>query len=94
MIRLAHYNDGKEKPQSHEVTAYETPFYDVDHDVSTHDIFGLVGYGETKEEALEDFKKKFSYIMDECRAFEKMLFETNVIEDDMVDVDFAGHEIK
>lgn len=93
MIRLTYYNDGKEKSQSHEVAIDETPFYDVDHDVSTNDIFGLVGYGETKEEALDDFKKKFSYIMDEWRAFEKMLLETDTIEDRIIEVDCIGNEI-
>lgn len=94
MIKLAHYDDGKKKSQSHEVAVGEFPFYDVEHDVSTHNIFELIGYGETKEEALDDFKKKFSYVMDEWRAFEKMLFETDVIEDEMIEVDCLGNEIE
>lgn len=94
MIRLTQYNDDKEKSQSHEIGLDETPFYDAEHDVWTHDIFELVGYGETKEEALEDFKKKFTYVMAEWRAFEKMLLETDMIEDAIVDVDCAGDEIE
>lgn len=92
MIKLTHYNDGKENWQSHEVSIKEDHFYNAEHDASGHDIFSLVGYGETKEEALEDYKKKFGYVMDELRAFERMLFETNMIEDNMVEVDAGGDE--
>ena len=94
MIRLTHYNDGKEKSQSHEIDLDDTPFYDAEHDVYTHDFFEIVGYGETIEEALEDFKKKFYYVMVEWRAVEKMLLETDVLENGMVDVDCFGNEIK
>lgn len=86
MIRLTHCDDGKGKSQSHEIFLEETPFYNAEHDVCTHDIFDLIGYGETKEEALEDFRKKFSYVMDEWRAFEKMLLETDILEDSIVEV--------
>lgn len=63
-------------------------------DEITLNIFSLIGYGETKEEALEDYKKKFGYVMDELRAFERMLFETDVLENSMVEVDAGGNEIK
>lgn len=54
----------------------------------------MIGYGETKEEALEDYKKKFGYVMDELRAFERMLFETDVVENNMVEIDYRENEIK
>lgn len=88
MIRLIHCDDGKGKFQSHEISLDETPFYNAEHDVYTHDIFDLIGYGETKEEALADFKKKFSYVMDEWRAFEKLLLETGILEDSIVEVPY------
>lgn len=94
MIRLAHCDDGKGKFQSHEISLDKTPFYNAEHDVCTHDIFDLIGYGETKEEALTDFKKKFSYVMDEWRAFEKMLFETDVLKDNVVEVPCYRNEIE
>ena len=94
MIRLTHYDDRKEKSQSHEISLDETPFYNAEHDVWTHDTFELIGYGETKEEALEDFKKKFAYVMDEWRAFEKMLLETDILGDSIIEVDCTGNEIE
>lgn len=90
MISLTYYNDGKEKSQSHEIGITEPEFYNVDHDVSSHNFFNIIGYGETKEEALNDFKKKFIYVMDEWRAFEKMLFETDCIEETLKNLTFTN----
>ena len=87
MIKLTHYNDGKKDWQSHEISVKDDYFYN-------YDIFSLIGYGETKEEALKNYKKKFSYVMGELRAFERMLFETNAAEENMVEVDAGGDEIK
>lgn len=94
MIELTHYDDGKKNFQSHEVSIKEKCFYNAEYDVTSHNVFSLIGYGETKEEALEDYKKKFGYVMDELRAFERMLFETDVLENSMVEVDAVGNEIK
>lgn len=94
MIELTHYDDGKKKFQSHEVSIKEQYFYNAKYDVTSHNVFDLIGYGKTKEEALEDYKKKFGYVMNELRAFEQMLFETDVLENSMVEVDARGNEIK
>lgn len=94
MIELTHYDDGKKNFQSHEVSIREKCFYNAKYDVTSHNIFDLIGYGETKEEALEDYKKKFSYVMNDLRTFERMLFETDAIENNMVEVDVVGNEIK
>jgi hypothetical protein len=94
MIELTHYDDGKKNFQSHEISIKEKCFYNAEYDVTSHNIFSLIGYGETKEEALEDYKKKFGYVMDELRVFERMLFETDVLENSMVEVDAGGNEIK
>lgn len=96
MIQLTHYNDGKEKYQSHEVRLK------VPHGINSkkinayieYDFSEITGYGETKEEAIDDFINKFNYILDEWNAFAKMLNETNVITDTMLEVDCVGHEVK
>lgn len=91
MLRLDHHNDGKEKQQSHEISIGEyRPFYNAEYDVFSHDPFDITGYGATKEEALEDFKRKFDYVMREWHTFEKMLFETSVVENDIIEVDNLG----
>ena len=96
MIQLTHYDDGKGKYQSHEVGLK------VPHGINNqglcsyieYDFSEITGYGETKEEALNDFMKKFNYMLDECQAFAHMLNETNVITDNMLEVDCTGHEVK
>lgn len=91
LLRLSHYNDGKEKSQSHEIIMPDdSPFYNAEYDIFSLNPFDITGYGSTKEEALENFKRKFDYVMQEWRAFEKMLFETDVIENDIVEVDCFG----
>ena len=89
MLKLTHYNDRKEKWQSHEIEVIEfpaQPYYDSDHDVTSPYFFDLTGYGSTKEDALEDSKRKFSYILEQWKAFDKMLFETNIVENDIAEV--------
>ena len=90
MIGLMHYDDGKEKSQLHEITIREYDFYNADVNVWSHNPFDICGYGETKEEAIEDFKKKFGYIMRELKAFEMMLLDTDVITDNIIEVDCEG----
>ena len=88
MLRLYHYNDRKEKSQSHEVNIRDPRFYNAEYGIFSYDDpYDVIGYGETKEEALEDFKQKFKHVMNEWKAFEKMLFETDVIENDIVEPD-------
>ena len=46
MLKLAHYNDGKEKWQSHEIEVIEfpaPPYYNPDHDVTSLNFFDLTG---------------------------------------------------
>lgn len=95
MLRLSHYNDNKEKSQSHEIILEDNcPFCNAKYDLFSLNPFDITGYGSTKEEALENFKRKFTYVMQEWHAFEKMLFETNIIEDDILDVDCFGKAVK
>ena len=90
MIELTHFDDKKGKLQSHEVSIIEHDFYNAEANIWTHNPFDIYGYGETKEEAIEDFKKKFKYIMRELRAFEMMLLDTDVIIDNIIEVDCEG----
>ena len=55
---LAHYNDGKENWQSHEVSLSGL----LDIGDGFIDLSTLEGYGSTKEEAFKDFRKKFNTV--------------------------------
>lgn len=69
---LAHYDDGKQKYQSHEIFLKEDGnFFSKEHDLSSHDITDVRGYGETKEEALQDLKTQLDWLFEEYRALEK-----------------------
>lgn len=98
MIEMTYHNDHKEKWQSHEIKIRENGVFsaEIDDDiwVWSHDPFNITGYGATKEEAIEDFKIKFKYIMKELRAFETMLLDTDVITDNIIEVDCVGKPIK
>ena len=94
MIEMTYHNDGKEKFQSHEIEIRENEFIDSEYMLFSHNPFDITGYGATKEEAIEDFKNKFRYIMKELRAFETMLLDTNVITDNIIEVDCRGKPIK
>ena len=96
MIQLTYYDDGKGNFRSHEVSV-ETPhcvWNDDLNDLIEYELTNIIGYGETEEEALHDFMNKFNYMLDEWQAFAHMLNETNVITDNMLEVDCAGHEVK
>ena len=79
-MKLQYYNDGKEKFQSHEISLVEDNFYNKEYDIVSYNPFDIVGYGATKEEAIEDFKKKFVFVMTELKSFEDKLLTTNDIE--------------
>ena len=94
MIKLSHHDDGKQKWHSHTIGILDDPrFYNADYDVVSHNFFDVYGSGETKEEALKDFKKKFDYLLKEWIAFGYMMRETEVIDSDIVEVDCFGREI-
>ena len=87
-MKIAHHNDGKEKSQSH--TCYL--FNDADR-YHNFDLTNIYGYGETKEEAIENLKKKLAYYFDELHALEEMHYETDVLDNDIVEVDWSGRKI-
>ena len=94
MIEMIYHNDHKEKWQSHEISIREHDFYNAEADLFSHDPFDITGYGATKEEAIEDFKNKFKYIMREWKAFEMMLLDTDNITDSIIEVDCFRNPIK
>lgn len=89
VMKIAHYNDGKEKWQSHSCFL----FNDADK-YFNFDLTSIHGYGETKEEAIENLKEELDYYFRELRALEKMLYETNVLDNDIVEVDCLGRKIE
>ena len=93
MIEMTYHNDHKEKWQSHTISIRENMFFNAEVDVWSHNPFNVTGYGATKEEAIEDFKNKFQYVMRELNAFETMLLDTDVITDGIIEVDCVGKPI-
>lgn len=94
-LKLVHHDDKKVKSESHEIYLKEEHFYyNPNHGLFSHNLLDVKGYGETKEEALEDFKRKMNYLFKEYKEIEKMLFETDTLTDNIVEVDWSGKEIK
>lgn len=57
VLRLTHYDDGKQKDQSHEIMIRDGKFApSVELDIYSYNPLDITGYGSTKEEALDDFK--------------------------------------
>lgn len=88
LMKIAHYNDGKEKWESH--TCYL--FNDAD-DYYKFDITDIRGYGETKEEAIKSLKEELRYYFNELHALEKMLYETDILDNDIIEVNCLGKKI-
>lgn len=57
------------------------------------DITNIRGYGETKEEAIQNLKKELEYYFNELHALEKMFYETAVLDNDTIEVDCLGRKI-
>lgn len=89
LMKIAHYNDGKEKWESH--TCYLFNDSDAYHEF---DITNIRGYGETKEEAIQNLKKELGHYFDELHSLEKMLYETDVLDNDIIEVDCLGRKIQ
>ena len=85
---------GKHKWMSHEVFLKEDDnFYCKEFDLFSHNITDVRGYGETKGEALQDLKNKLDWLFKEYKALEKMIFETDVLENNMIEVDCFDKEL-
>lgn len=88
MLELTHNDDKKGKWQSHTVSMIDRDgqyLYDFN-------FSDLLGFGESYEEALSDFKIAFRGYKDRLDAFEKLLFETDVLTP--INVDCFGRELK
>lgn len=64
MFVITHHDDGKEKYQSHEVSMRD----EIDYGLYSID-FDITGYGATKEEAYDEFRKKLHEKFDMLSAF-------------------------
>ena len=89
LMKIAHHDDGKEKCQSHKCYL----FNDVD-GYYNFDLTNIYAYGETKEEAVKNFKEELEYYFRELHALEKMLYETDALDNDIIEVDCLGRKIK
>lgn len=88
LMKIAHHNDGKEKWESHTCYLFnESDSYDQ------FDITNIRGYGETKEEAIQNLKKELEHYFDELHSLEKMLYETDVLDNDIIEVDCLWRKI-
>ena len=69
------YNDGKEKSQSFEVYIEdETSFYEPELDMWSYNPCDIIGYGKTKEEAINNFISKMKIMLDFWNGYyEKIL---------------------
>ena len=92
MINLTHHDDGKGKCQSHEISISESDFYNSEYDIFSHNPFDITGYGSTKEEAMEDFKRKFEYVLAEWNAFGKIL-SNPATQLNTIEIDYLGNSI-
>lgn len=88
VMKIAHHDDGKEKWQSHSCFLFD----DADK-YSNFDLTSIHGHGKTKEEAIENLKKELAYYFDELHVLEEMLYETDVLDNDIIEVDCLGRKI-
>ena len=94
-IKLAHYDDGKQKYQSHEVSIFD----DVDEyctetgTFGIHDLAAIVGYGESKEQARKDFIAKFNSAFEQLKVFHRKLNSSNEYIEE-VEVDYTGSVVE
>ena len=89
-IKLVHFN---EKEKFHEIYIKEEElFHNAKIGIYSMDISFIRGYGETKEEALEDFKRKLKYLLNQYRKLEELL-DSEDLEEKIIQVDIFGQEV-
>lgn len=88
MMKIAYYNDGKGKFQSHEISVLKDDEYDNVSGCFDHYLHEIIGYGCTKEEAFEDFKIKFKHVLDMWNELGETLLKKNIEEFDIVETDW------
>lgn len=96
-IRLAHYNDGKQKCYSHEISIFDKcdDYCDETGTFGIYDLEAIIGYGESEEQAREDFKNKFNSAFDKLKEFHRKLNSDDIENDAIgqIEVDYAGNKI-
>lgn len=93
-MKLKFINDGKEKWLPYDsYCAIDKNELDPD-DIYPYDMVDLIGYGETKEEALEDLKTKVKYLMNRLKEIETNLenYEFELEENHMLDRRFTTRD--
>ena len=96
MIQMTHYNDGKGKFQSHEISFIlsgdDSWMSFGDCHICDLSIGEVTAYGETQEEAIQNLKPVMEWLFKEYRAIEK-LYNSGFYEKDIVEVDCFGKVI-
>ena len=77
-IRLAHYDDKKEKWQSHEAYIGYKDDYDKICELDIDNTIFLRGYGESEEEAIAELREKFNKFYDALTKFKTAFDEGSV----------------
>lgn len=91
-MKLAIHDDGKEKSQSWEVSLGAKLYsYEELLDIPTFDFLSITGYGATKQEAIDEFKKDFKASVENVMKILDGLNENNFEE---IMVDCFGNPIK
>ena len=54
----------------------------------------ITGYGSTQQEALKDLRKQLDFFFKEIKAVEKLLMESNLLDDNIVEMDCMGNVIE
>lgn len=91
-IRLAHYNDGKQKCYSHEISIFDKcdDYCDETGTYGVHDLAAIIGYGESEEQARDDFRNKFNSAFEQLKEFHRKLNDSNESIEE-VEVDCTGN---
>lgn len=91
-IRLAHYNDGKQKCYSHEISIFDKcdDYCDETGTYGVHDLAAIIGYGESEEQARDDFRNKFNSAFEQLKEFHRKLNDSNESIEE-VEVDYTGN---
>ena len=91
-MKLAIYDDGKGKSQSWEVSLGAKLYgYEELLDIPTFNFLSIIGYGATKQEAIDEFKKDFKASVENVM---KILDELNENNFEEIMVDCFGNPIK
>ena len=91
-MKLAIHDDGKQKSESWEVSlGIDLYSYKELLDMPTFNLSSITGYGATKQEAIDEFKKDFKASVDNVM---KILDEINENNFEEVMVDCFGKPLK